>query len=212
MKNLNLITVLAIFITISLSCKKDDNLATSSDDSFFHCSMNAFLPIDTTKVWVYNKMVTTYDDVITDGIDETTTTNTNDTTTFSKVYLKEKYFTRKFNDSYYFTTKNSISVLLDSSFFLNEITFVTIAYTDKTQATWQQTINAKNATVTLTFSQSVNKDQFGNEIDDELLITIQNGEFLTLYQSYVFKKNVGLIKKRLDVMNTDIEYNLIKTI
>lgn len=206
MKNIHLIAIILVIIACSVSCKKDNQ--EPADNKLVHCALNPFLPIDTNKIWIYNKKVTVYDDVINDGIDETTITNTNDTTSFSKEYLKDKYYTRKFNDNFYFTTKNSISVLLDSSFFLNELTYVTLAYTNKTDTTWQQTIKAKNYTVILTFNQTINSSKSGQ---DEILVEVKNGEFLTIYQSYIFKKNVGLVNKHLSAMNTEIEYSFIKT-
>jgi len=207
MKSVHLTAILVIIFVCCMSCNKD-NQTPSTNDKLLHCTLNEYLPIDTNKIWIYNKMVKVYDDVISDGIDETTTTNTNDTTFFSKEYLKDKFFARKFNDNFYFTTGNSISVLFDSSFFLSDLTYVTLAFTNKADTTWQQTINAKNFTVILTFNQSLNKSK---PEQDEILINVKNGEFLTLFQSYVFKRNVGMINKHLNAMNTEIEYSFVKT-
>ncbi len=210
MRNFQLFIILLFSVSCFFSCKKE-NQDPTEDDKLNHCQLNPFLPIDTNKVWVYNKMVKVYDDVITDGIDETTTTNTPDTTWFNKECLMGEHFTRKFNENFYFTTEKSIAIVVDSSFFLKDIAYVTIAYTSKTDTTWQQIVNARKYTVILTFNQSLNKDNQGNSISDELLIKVRGGEYLTLYQSYVFKKSVGLVNKQLDVMNTEIEYSFVKT-
>lgn len=202
MKQFSLISLVVFILTIGFSCQKE-----SESDSvlplgkeYISSASNSFFPFDTNKVWIYDKEQVIYDDVE----DETLNTNINDTLSFSQEILKDKYLARKFGDHYFYTTESSIAILLDTTLYRKDFTVFTIAFTNTLDTTWQQTVNDSRGNTLLTITQTVLED-------DELQIDVSNGLFLPLYNSYVFKRNVGLIKKELSSLNTETFYSLVKT-
>ena len=206
----------ALILIVLISCEKQNenlNDTENAKDSIIKLFENSYLPLDTNDIWIYERTSITYDDVI-DDIDDTIggpyTSIYYDTVKPSQDFILGKYTVRKFQHNYFNTQLDRVLLVIDSiESYSDTIQAINILFTEIEDTIWvASVISAWGEKCEVEFTQKLNNNSSDNSIE----LKIKGGFCMGLYDHYVFKKNVGIVYKYADGINSNYTTNLLEYI